>query len=244
MSVKVFVHGVPDTPAMWAPLLAVLDLPRDDVAAVRLPGFGAPLPNDFAATKEAYAAWLIAALEPYVQKSGPVDLVGHDWGALLSVRVVHQRPDLIRTWTVSNALPDPAYRWHQAARAWQTPVLGELAMWLGAQRGFVQALIAGGMPASVAAEEAQQIDVTMRRAILRLYRSAVNVGAEWGGALSGLAPRGLIFWGDADPFVERGVAERFSARWGVPLHIEPGAGHWALIERPRPAAEQLQRHWA
>jgi pimeloyl-ACP methyl ester carboxylesterase len=110
---KVFLHGVPDTPFMWSPLLAALALQPDEVLTPALPGFGCARPSGFAATKEAYADWLTGILEDACARAGgPVDVVGHDWGALLMARVVSQRPDLIRTWVLSNALPDPLYRWH------------------------------------------------------------------------------------------------------------------------------------
>jgi pimeloyl-ACP methyl ester carboxylesterase len=74
----VFVHGVPETPAIWDGLRSCLR--REDVIALQLPGFGCARPDGFAATKEAYVAWLVAALEP-ISAQGPIDLVGHDWGA-------------------------------------------------------------------------------------------------------------------------------------------------------------------
>ena len=57
----VFVHGVPETHIIWDPIRSHLS--GKDVVAVDLPGFGAPLPAGFDATKEAYAAWLIAEIE-------------------------------------------------------------------------------------------------------------------------------------------------------------------------------------
>lgn len=44
----VFVHGNPETSAIWGPLTAVLG--RDDVVLLSPPGFGAPLPDGFGAT--------------------------------------------------------------------------------------------------------------------------------------------------------------------------------------------------
>lgn len=242
---KVFLHGVPDTPFMWTPLLEALDLPPSDVLTPALPGFGCARPRGFAATKEAYAAWLIGVLETTCEKAGhPVDVVGHDWGSLLMARVVAQRPDLIRSWVLSNALPDPAYRWHSAARGWQTPLLGELMMAATRLSSLEKPLRDAAMPARVAAHEAGMVDVTMRQCILALYRSAKTVGEEWAGPDVAMPGRGLVFWGDADPFVDVAVAERFCARHGMPLHREASAGHWALIERPEAAAAVLRAHWA
>jgi pimeloyl-ACP methyl ester carboxylesterase len=64
-----------------------------------LPGFGRPAPEGFDATKEAYVSWLLAELPT---QSGPVDIVGHDWGALLVVRAVSLEPRRVRSWAVGS----------------------------------------------------------------------------------------------------------------------------------------------
>src|SRR5688572_21078575 len=83
------------------------------------------MPPVFNATKEAYVDWLIKELE---RVGEPVDLVGHDWGAILTQRVVSLRPDLIRTWACGDGPVDREYVWHDLARKWQTPGEGEAAM--------------------------------------------------------------------------------------------------------------------
>ena len=52
----VFVHGVPETGAVWQGVRAHLD---GDTIAVDLPGFGTPRPAGFGATKDEYARWLL-----------------------------------------------------------------------------------------------------------------------------------------------------------------------------------------
>src|SRR5436853_7218787 len=89
------VHGVPDSPALWEPIRRRLT--RPDVVTPTLPGFGSPLPPGFAATCEAYVDWLIADI---ARLGTPVDLVGHDWGSILALRVASVRPDLVRTLAV------------------------------------------------------------------------------------------------------------------------------------------------
>lgn len=239
----VFVHGVPDTPAMWEPLVGALAFEENAYSTLALPGFGTEVPAGFSSTKDAYLNWLIEALEAVYTASGPVDLVGHDWGALLCVRAAHQRPDLLQTWAVSNALPEPGYRWHKAARQWQTPVLGELVMALVTQSRLEQGLVDAGMPAALAAHEAPFMNKTMKRSILKLYRSAKTMPLDWGTDLSGLPGRGLVIWGDQDPYVDISIARQFCLRRGVDLHVEEGAGHWAVCERPERIAERLKRHW-
>ena len=90
----VLVHGVPDTHRVWERGRA--QLTRKDVVALALPGFDNPAPAGFTSTKEAYADWIIQQLETI---GTPVDLVGPDWGCMLTARVASIRPDLVRTWT-------------------------------------------------------------------------------------------------------------------------------------------------
>ena len=240
----VFVHGVPDTPRLWKPLTTLLGLQPADYRAPALPGFGTPVPNGFTCTKDAYADFLIGEIERLGQK---VHLVGHDWGALLVLRAASLRPDLIRTWCVTNAVIDPDYRGHKAARMWATPLLGEFVMLNMRNKKRLKAgLVEGGMPEGLAEEEVPQIDKTMRRAILKLYRSAIGLRFDgpWVSDLDRLPRPGQLFWGETDPFVDLSVAERFSKRHNVPLHVELGAGHWACTERAREFATVLKALWA
>ena len=117
----VFVHGVPETPAVWHGLLAALD--RPDTVALSLPGFDSARPAGFGATMEEYADWLAAQLE---RLDAPVDLVGHDWGGGFVVRVVSTRPELVRSWVTDAAgIGDVEFEWHDFAKIWQTPQAGE-----------------------------------------------------------------------------------------------------------------------
>ena len=85
----VLVHGVPETERLWSSLLSRLS--RSDVLTLGLPGFGNPRPAGFGATMDDYAAWL---MDEVGTVEGPVDLVGHDWGAGFTLRLVSLR----RTW--------------------------------------------------------------------------------------------------------------------------------------------------
>src|SRR5688572_20872542 len=170
----VLVHGVPDTHRMWDRMRAHLS--RRDVVAVSLPGFGVTLPPGFTPTKEGYVDWLVAEIE---RLGVPVDLVGHDWGSLLVQRVVSIRPDLIRTWACGDGPVDAEYVWHDMAQRWQTPDVGEALMEMMTEQTLAEGLPTAGVPPEIAVEVARHVDATMRECILRLYRSAVRVGAEW-----------------------------------------------------------------
>lgn len=242
----VFVHGNPETSAIWGPLTAVLG--RDDIIALSPPGFGAPLTDGFDPTYLAYRDWLEHELE---QIDGPIDLVGHDWGGGHVVNVVMHRPELVRSW-VSDIVGvfDPDYVWHDLAQIWQTPEAGEehvAAMMAGSTEERVAAVAAMGVgpgiaPALVAAQNAD-----MGAAILRLYRSAAQpVLAEAGRALENAAARpGLAILATEDHFVGSDEIRRRAAdRAGARTEVLDGLGHWWMIEDPARGAEVLTRFWS
>lgn len=235
----VFVHGVPDTTAVWDAVVSRLQ--RKDVVRLALPGFACPLPRGFGATKEEYVDWILAQLATL---SGPIDLVGHDWGGLLVTRVVSVQPTAVRSWVAGAAPLDREYVWHQAARAWQTPGMGEKVMAGLTAETLQAALVAAGVPAADAARAGGKVDATMKQCILNLYRSAVNAGAEWEDDLRRVSAPGLVLWGEKDPYaaVDFGarLAEKTRARF-VPF---AGGSHWWQLERPAEVVAELERHWS
>jgi pimeloyl-ACP methyl ester carboxylesterase len=235
----VFVHGVPDTHRVWRPVLERIG--RTDIVTLSLPGFGTALPPGFGATKEEYVQWLSVAVEDFAR---PVDLVGHDWGSLLGSRVAATRPDLVRSWVGGAAPVSGEYVWHSAARTWQTPEVGERAIAALDERAARGFLVAQGVPDSQAAETACHIDSVMKGCIINLYRSAMNVFAEWEPDLARIQAPGLVLWGEDDPFAEPRYAdlmgEQTRARRVLRL---AGCGHWWQCQKPDETAAALVRHW-
>jgi pimeloyl-ACP methyl ester carboxylesterase len=231
----VFVHGVPDTKAFWDPVLAALD--RTDAIALALPGFASPRPDGFGATKEEYTDWVA---EQITALGAPVDLVGHDWGALMTQRLVLTRPELVRTFTMADAAITESFRWHELAVQWQTPEVGEQIMAFMQGDVAVAALRDQGHPDPEGCVAA--IDDTMRECILALYRSAVDIAREW--APTGKASRpGLVVAGTDDPYASPGAIDGFAELVGAQL-VRLDAGHWAPAQRPVEMAVALTEHWA
>ena len=76
-----------------------------------------------------FQLWLIKELESISGRhGGPIDLVGHDWGAILANRAASLRPDLIKSLVFGGAAIDSKYRGHLLARLWATPLIGEFVM--------------------------------------------------------------------------------------------------------------------
>jgi pimeloyl-ACP methyl ester carboxylesterase len=241
----VLLHGVPETPEVWDPLRA--ELGRSDIEALRLPGFGAKRPTGFGATKEEYLAWFVTELER-IGASGPIDLVGHDWGGGFVVRLVSTRPDLVRSWvTDAGAIGDPGFEWHDFAKIWQTPVEGEefFAQQLATPAEDQGAVFeAFGVPADRARTLAGWADEEMATCILDLYRSAVNVGKEWGPDFQNIPAPGLALLPTDDPFLSADGSRTAARRAGVDVVELPGLGHWWMLQDPAQGAAVLTEFWA
>lgn len=235
----VFVHGVPDTHRVWARVLESVG--RADVVTPDLPGFGSPVPDGFDATKEAYLDWLIGAVEAVGE---PVDLVAHDWGALLALRLVDLRPDLVRTWALGSAPLTADEPWHQVATLWQTPGVGEEVMEAFDPETFRAGARGLGLDDDAAAVVAEHLDDRMKACILALYRSATDVGAEWFSDPPPTAAPGLAIWGADDLYAGAAQAHVLAETRGAGPVVFADCGHWWPVERPADAVAALERLWA
>ncbi len=235
----VLVHGVPDTWRVWNRLAVALQ--RDDILALELPGFGCPVPEGFELTKEGYVEWLLDELDAI---DGPIDLVGHDWGSILVLRAVSLEPTAVRSWAAGSGPIDPDYVWHDTAAIWQTPVRGEEFMDMFSTEMAAMGLAAAGVDEETATQTAAHIDDTMKRAILALYRSAVEVGREWSPQLSRAPSPGLILWGALDAYAGPEAGRRTAHATGADFHCFQDCGHWWQLERTAETARTLEALWS
>ena len=242
----VLVHGVPETAELWEDLRPHLG--RNDVVALSLPGFGCERPGGFEATMDAYAEWLIGQLERIKAHEGPIDLVCHDWGGGLVVRAVSLRADLVRSWVSDAAgLGDHEFEWHEFAKIWQTPEAGE-QFWEGMLAASPEdrgsAIEGSGVPHDKAVAVAAEVDETMAQCILSLYRSAINVGADWGPAFADIAKPGMVLVPELDAFLNADHARRAAQRAGAQVQELAGLGHWWMLQDPAGTGALLRDFWA
>jgi pimeloyl-ACP methyl ester carboxylesterase len=248
-STKVFVHGNPETSAIWS--LLVEELQKRGVKNIVLltpPGFGAPTPAQWGGTVREYREWLLGELEAI---GGDIDLVGHDWGAGHVYGVLAERPDIVRSWAADCAgLLHPEYQWHDAAQGWQAPELGEqmvAGMVAMPADQFVEAFSGLGMTPEIAASVKSHINDDMARCVLSLYRDAVQpVMVELGKKFASAQPRnGLVIIAENDHFA--GTEDTMTqVANGVSANIAKlsDVGHWWMCQQPSVAADMLMTHWA
>jgi pimeloyl-ACP methyl ester carboxylesterase len=239
--VIVFVHGVPETADIWNGVRRRLD---HESTALSLPGFGNPRPAGFAATKDAYLDWLLGELDAI---EGPIDLVGHDWGAILTCRVAHAHGDRLRSFAFDcGNVSHPDYEWHAFAQLWQTPGDGEAFFESQASSSIderVAGLAALDVPPEGAREMAEAASEDMSSCILDLYRSAApNPHHDWG-PLAPAPARGLVLHPSRDPFSDEPRAREVASALGAGFETLE-AGHFWPYEAPDAAAALLDRFWA
>ena len=218
-----WIHGVPDSSELWTPFLA-----RAGGVAPDLPGFGRTAKRgDLDYSIGGYAEWL----ERFCEHAGleRVRLVMHDWGAV-GLAFAQRAPERIDRIVAINTVPFlPGYRWHPIARAWRTPLLGEVAMGLA-----IGPVVRRVLPAGRAGPVLAHFDPGTQRAILKLYRSSPPaVLAAAGSRLGELTAPALVLHGARDRYIPARFADGLAAVLGDGRaeHVE-GAGHWPWLDRP------------
>ena len=183
-----------------------------------------------------------------MQADGPVDLVGHDWGGAIVIRLVSTRPDLVRSWVTDAAgIAHPEMEWHDVAKVWLTPGAGE-DFWAQQLAEPVEARAAlfelFGVPHDEAMSIAEQIDQTMADCILALYRSAGEVGKEWAPDFVDIPKPGLVFVAVDDALGSVPRSTEAAERAGAEVEELKGVAHWWMLQDPATPAEALTRFWA
>ena len=222
-----YVHGVPNTAALWRPFLA-----RTGGLAPDLPGFGeSAKPAAFDYSIGGLSDWLRAFLAE--RRVDRYSLVAHDWGALA---LAQAQPDRLEKLVLMDAVPLlPGYEWHTLARQWRRPLIGEMAMGFTFKfvtRRLLRLPDGSDFPAEELDDIWDHFDHGTQRAILRLYRSAPPRALEAAGArLGDITCPALVLWGEADAYLPERFAHQYAEALGGPATVEvvPGAGHWPWL---------------
>ena len=194
-----YVHGVPTDSWDWEPFLV-----RTGGVAPDLPGFGnSAKPGDFDYSIAGYDRFL----EAFCAQAGleRFSLVVHDWGGV-ALALAQRFPERIDRLVLFSTVPLlPGFRWHRVARAWRTPLVGELTMGFTTRWGFRRSLVLVFL-AMVALGGA-----------LELIQMLVGRDGEWGDFLAN----------DLGALAGLGLAALYLAmpRRLVAHHLVEGAGH-------------------
>jgi pimeloyl-ACP methyl ester carboxylesterase len=176
--------------------------------------------------------------------------VAHDWGAV-GLALAQRMPERVARIVAINVVPLlPGYQWHRIARAWRTPVVGELAMGFTVKpvlrRAAREFTAAPGAERDALVERIyEHFDQGTQRAILKLYRSAPPTAlADAGARLGDVRSPALVLWGDRDPYLPARFADGLAAALGDARarHLDD-AGHWPWLDRPA-VVDEVATHLA
>ena len=204
-------HGWPQSSYMWRHLLPALASSGRRAVAPDLPGFG-DSPPDPPGTWERH----VEAVERFRREIGldRVVLVVHDTGGAIGLRWACDHPDAVGGMVITNTGFFPDYEWHELAKAMRTEGQGEALVDSLSRDGLAALLDAASSGIDgPAVDECWKAFSTAgnRRGMLELYRSFdLDELEPYKGKLAELGVPTLILWGEADEFLPRDYAPRFS----------------------------------
>lgn len=242
----VLLHGFPDRAELWRDVSPQLQAGGFRTLAVDLPGFGeSPAPSDRADCRvEGVAVQVLGALDA-LGISERVDLVGHDWGAVLGWVVCLRHPERVRRFVALSVGHPRAYtnagleqkRKGSYMLKWQIPRLAEHAL---SENDFrrLRAFLRGH-------PDIEQVVADLRRpgrltAGLNWYRAnyVQNVFTRWPKSTTPT----LGVWSSEDPYLAEDQMINSRSYVISDWHYErlAGIGHWIPLEAPEITARLIQ----
>lgn len=233
----VFVHGFLGSSADFSALLDHVSQ-FAFVVAPDMPCFGqSERAADFRCTVDGYAMHLQALIAQLGITR--VHLVLHDFGGPWGLQWAADHPTMVASLTLFNIGVMPGYRWHPYARAWRTPLVGELMMACMPRALFhrlLQREQPRPLPHAFIDRMFDNIDWGLKRAGLTLYRATPDWGAlsvQLGTQLAAQRLPTLVIWGEADRNLPAKYAPHQAAYFAVQeVHQLPACGHWPFIDEP------------
>lgn len=242
----VLLHGIPGQGRAWDQVQAAFE-GRFDVVVPDLIGFGEsdrPAGPTIDKIGPAAQAAAVAMLLDEVGVSRAT-VVGHDFGAPVSVLLAATRPELVGAVSIlaGNTFPDTPIPFPLSLT--NAPVVGQLFSRLLFSAPSLRLMIRQGTGPGGAPPDADLYlgDRGQRRAIATIFSGALTRLAELyspvEAALEGLQVPVQVGWGEHDPFFPLEQGERTAALADARLHVFGGAGHFLPHERPKEVARQI-----
>jgi pimeloyl-ACP methyl ester carboxylesterase len=238
------VHGLAGGAGNWCEVVPELAR-RHRVVAVELPGHSGSAPLPRGAGVDAFADAVASVLE--AEGATGALVAGHSFGGLVSLRLAHRRPELVRgLLLVSPAGISTARRAVEAVVLAATTIRpGRAAARLGARLGgrawyrravfrpwFVADADALGERATHGLLEAHGAHTNTRRAGVAMVAGDPRLELE-------LDCPVLVLWGARDAQLPVDDAFEYARRLRAPLRIVADCGHLVIVERPRAVLDAL-----
>jgi haloalkane dehalogenase len=226
---------------MWEPVIEAVAASGRRAIAPDLAGYGDSPPNP-PGTWEHH----VELLESFRSELGleRVVLGAHDWGGLIGLRWGCDHPGSVSGLILSNTGFFADTEWHNLGQALRTPGEGERLL-DNLTRDAFATLIAdvGGRLSERALDEYWKTFTTAegRQGLLELFRSGdFEKLRPYEGEVGRMGVPALILWGETDPFVPTGAAERFQREIAdAELVVVPGTSHFVYDDEPEQCAREV-----
>ena len=249
-SPMLFLHGHPDSGALWLKTVQHMDSNDYHYLMPDLPGWGRSTAtsryNLSLENRAQFIEEVFRASEVDLIEEEPVSLVVHDHGGPFGLAWAVLNPEHIRALVIVNTIFHRDYEWHFWARLWRTRGVGEVNMFL--QR-FLRPIVrmemkrgSRGLPDDYIHETLNAIKPKTRQMALRLYRATdPDIFTGWDDRLYDLVGKipTLVLWGEKDPYIPMDFALRLK-EYGAELHSYPEYGHWLMAEAPEVVAHRIK----
>ncbi|MBK5232283.1 MAG: alpha/beta hydrolase [Thermoleophilia bacterium] len=239
----VFIHGNPGSAGDWVDLIGQVGEHRRAVA-FDLPDFGQTVAGpDFGHTVVEYSDFIGETLNAL--GISRVHLVLHDFGGPIGLDWTVGNLGMVASITLITTGVFLDYKWHRTARAWQTPVVGEVLQGIITRPIFRRVTSNAeprGLPRWYLDQMYDNYDRRTRAAVLDLYRDSKKISRDHELLVAPLAAAdlpALVIWGAGDPYLPVELAERQKEAFpSADVHVLPESGHWPFIDDP-PAVSRL-----
>ena len=242
----VLLHGLGGSSSNWALLAPELARTRR-VLVLDLPGHGRSAPLPAAPGLGSYADAVAAVVER--EGLGRVDLVGHSFGGLVSIRLAARRPELVRRVVLAAAAGiSSSTRWAERVLAflgWLQPGRKISPHWkaVAASATLKRAVFSHWM-----ARDADALSTVAVEACLRHINLHTDTDSAWR-ALTQDDPRAdlhrvrapaLVLWGAHDHQLPLEDAFEFARRLHAPVRVIAECGHLLIVERPDACLDAIE----
>lgn len=239
-------HGLGGSASNWA-LVAPELTRRRRVLVLDLPGHGRSAPLPAAPGLGPYADAVAAVVEQ--EELGRVDLVGHSFGGLVSIRLAARRPELVRRIVLAAAAGiSSSTRWAERVLAflgWIQPGRRISPHWkaVAASTALKRVVFSHWM-----ARDPDALSTVAVEACLRDINLHTDTDSAWR-ALTQDDPRAdlhrvrapsLVLWGANDNQLPLEDAFELARRLHAPVRVIPECGHLLIVERPDACLDAIE----